>query len=157
MSGADERAGAVHALYARYGQLIGDQDWEAWLDLFTEDATYRVTTRDNELRSLPVGIMLCTSRAMLADRIDAGRHANIYRKHVNRHLVGLPSVSRVDEAIAASCTFCVIQTEDAGVPFVFAAGQYRDHIVARGPVLRFSRKVVVLDNSRIMTSMPIPL
>jgi anthranilate 1,2-dioxygenase small subunit len=97
---------------------------------------------------------------MLADRIDAGRHANIYRKHVNRLLLGLPSVapdSLGDGRIAATCPFCVVQTEDAGAPFVFAAGKYMDRLAVTDSGLQFRSKLVVLDNSRITTSMPVPI
>ena len=62
-----------------------------------------------------------------------------------------------DGALTAKCSFCVIQTEDAGVPFVFAAGQYRDELAPTEAGLRFRSKVAVLDNSRILTSMPVPL
>ena len=148
---------AVAQHYATYAELLDEHAWDEWLALFEDAAPYRITTRDNEAHGYPAAIMYCSNRLMLADRVDAGRYANIYRKHVNRHIVGRPNATRDGDIIRASCAFCVVQTEEGGSPFIFAAGKYRDELVVAGEALLLHNKLVILDNARIMTSLPLPL
>jgi len=147
----------VRQLYACYADLLDEHAWAEWLELFAPDARYKITTRDNEARGLPAGIMLCSNRAMLADRVDAARLANIYRQHVNRHLLGQPTVRVHEDRIEVQCPFCIVQTEQGGMPFIFAAGKYRDDLSEMNGRLVIQKKTVILDNSRIMTSLPLPL
>src|SRR5215468_9484460 len=74
-------------LYSEYVHLIDDDRLEAWPDLFTEQASYRVTTRENHDRGLPLALIYCAGRGMMADRISALRTANIYEPHVYCHMV----------------------------------------------------------------------
>ena len=147
----------VREHYTRYVDLLDEHAWAGWLELFAADARYQITTRDNDLRGLPAGVMLCSNRAMLADRVDAGRLANIYRQHVNRHLLGQASVQVDGDVVRVQCPFCVVQTAQGGMPFIFAVGKYRDELVEADGQLVIRSKAVILDNSRIMTSLPLPL
>jgi anthranilate 1,2-dioxygenase small subunit len=72
-------------------------------------------------------------------------------------LLGLPTATSDGREVAAACSFCVVQTEDAGNPFIYAAGRYVDRIAVTNDGLLFRSKLVVLDNSRVTTSMPIPI
>ena len=49
-------------------------DWPAF---FTDPCIYRITTRQNEARNMPLSIMLCDNHAMLYDRVEAIEKASI--------------------------------------------------------------------------------
>lgn len=149
---------AAVELYTLYADHLDNFEWPEWLDLFDANASYRVTTRDNESRGLPAGIMLCANRAMLEDRVNAARFANVYRQHYNRHILSQPRIwLREDGDIGASCSFAVMQTDQDGAAFIFAVGKYQDALAWQDERLIFKAKAVILDNSRVTTSMPIPL
>ena len=63
----------------------------------------------------------------------------------------------IDGDIGASCSFAVMQTDQDGAAFIFAVGQYQDALAWQDERLIFKAKAVILDNSRVTTSMPIPL
>ena len=153
------------ALRARIGDFlldvahaIDDDRLEAWAQFFTEQATYRITTRESEEAGMPIGIMACASRGMLEDRIKALRTANIFEPHTYCHLLG-PSRLRLvaPDLVAARTNFSVIRTMQNGESILFAAGRYQDEIVTgrEQPLLR--SRTVVLESRRIDVLLVIPI
>ena len=63
-----------------YGHAIDDGELQSWPDRFTEDGVYQITTRENYDGGLPLGILLCEGRGMMADRIKAMETANIFEQ-----------------------------------------------------------------------------
>jgi len=88
----------IEALYARYAHIIDDDRLEDWPELFVEDGTYRVTTRENHDNGLALGIMYCSGRGMMADRISALRQANVFEPHVYCHLTSNVAVLEASSA-----------------------------------------------------------
>jgi len=83
----------VHALLAEYGALLDLGHYDGWLELFAAECRYSVVPRENYDAGLPVALILCDSRAMLEDRIDALREANKFNILTDRHLIGLPRIA----------------------------------------------------------------
>lgn len=156
---ADETIRQVEEMILDYAHCIDDDRLEEWPGFFTEDGRYRIVTRDNFERGLPAGIMTCTSRGMMQDRILSLRNANIYEPHVYRHLVSAVRVrnGEADGEYTAASGFAVIRTMQDGAMSVFAAGRYLDRIVVDGGRPRFRERVCVLDSRRIDTLIVIPL
>jgi anthranilate 1,2-dioxygenase small subunit len=158
MADANMTQRIVDAIYD-YAHCIDNGALEDWPNLFTEDGIYRITTRESHDRGLPAGVMHCTSRGMLVDRILSLRKANIYEPHVYRHLISAPRVkpgAGADEWTAET-GFAVIRTMQEGDMAVFAAGRYLDRfrIVDGTPLI--AERVAVLDSRRIDTLIVIPL
>src|ERR1043165_7096259 len=86
-----ERILALHAAYIR---CIDGNTLEAWPEFFHEQCLYKVTTADNFKNGYEAGIIFADSKAMLIDRIQALRQANIYEKQAYRHILGLPNVTK---------------------------------------------------------------
>lgn len=145
-------------LYNEYVHLIDDDRLEQWPDLFTERAAYRVTTRENYDRGLPLSLISCDGRGMMADRISALRMANIYEPHVYCHIV---SVVQLLEATQHGCrtrsNILVMRTMQQGDTMIFACGRTFDSVVEDGGRLRFSSRVIVLDSRSVDTLLVIPL
>jgi len=76
----------VEALYYDYAQAI-DEEVERWPDLFTEDARYRVTSRENYDRKLPLAPIYCEGRGMILDRAMAVRQTTVYATRFMRHAI----------------------------------------------------------------------
>lgn len=137
---------------------IDEDDLEAWPGFFAEDGRYRITTRDNEARGLPVGIMLCEGRGMMQDRVLALRTANIYEPHRYRHILGPPRLREAEDGIVRSdSSFIVMRTMQDGRMDLFAAGSYRDLLRVEEDRVLFQERAAVLESRRVDVLIVIPI
>ena len=148
----------ISGLHATYVRLIDDDKLEAWEELFAEPCRYQVTTRENIERNLPLGLIECTSRGMLRDRIEALRRVNVYEAHTYSHQIsGLAIEERADGTYAARSNFLVIRTTADGEMQLFSAGVYADIIAISGGIAKFRERVVITESRRIDTLLVRPL
>jgi 3-phenylpropionate/cinnamic acid dioxygenase small subunit len=146
----------VENLHARYAHALDADRLEDWPLFFTEDGTYRITTAENEACGLPLPVLYAEGRAMLRDRVQSLRQANIYEPQRYRHLASSFLVERVDERVVrSSSNFLVIRIMQDGATLVFASGRYLDRIVV--PEMKYEERVVVCDSRRFDTLLAIPL
>lgn len=145
-------------LIDEYAALIDGDRLEEWLELFTEDATYRIAPRENYDRGLPVSLILCTSKDMLRDRILSLRQANEYNPHYDRHLVTNVR-ARPDGAdtVRIEAHYLVVQTNLEGQSRLFSAGRYHDKARLDGGRLLFTEKLVIVDSFSVPTLLATPL
>jgi len=147
----------VEDLHSRYSHAIDDDRLEEWPELFTETGKYRIATAENEARGLPLPVLSCDSRAMLRDRIQSLRHANIYEPQSYRHIISSIVLEKLDEKTVKSvASFLVIRIMQDGATTVFASGRYLDRIVL-APEPLYEERVVVCDSRRFDTLLAIPL
>jgi anthranilate 1,2-dioxygenase small subunit len=148
-------------LLADYGALLDLGNYAAWLGLFAPECTYNVVPRENYDRGLPVGLIYCDSRAMLEDRIMALREANKYNIHTDRHLIGLPRLSKTSglgaDGLAIEAPFAVYQTDQEGATRLFATGLYQDRLERAGATLKIRDKLILLDTFAVPTLLATPL
>jgi anthranilate 1,2-dioxygenase small subunit len=117
-----------------------------------------VISRQDYERNLPVGVMTCTSRGMLKDRVLSLRNANIYEPHVYRHLISAVRVrGETDGVWSVQTGYAVIRTMQTGDVSIFSTGKYLDRIVRVGDALKFRERTVVFDSRRVHTLMVIPI
>lgn len=148
----------IEELLARYGHTIDNDALEGWPDFFTEDAQYLVTTRDNHVKGRPIGLIYCDGSGMMQDRIVGLRQAIVFEPHVYRHIVGSILVSAAaDGGYSVESNFHILRTGADGTTVTYGCGRYLDEVVHRDGELRFRRRTVVLDSSRIDTLLVIPL
>jgi 3-phenylpropionate/cinnamic acid dioxygenase small subunit len=150
----------IENLLARYAHAIDDDQLEAWPDFFVEQGRYRITTAENHEQGMPLSLMYADSRAMLRDRVNALRHANVYEAQRYRHLISSVLVERIDANTArAVSAFQVVRIMHSGESMLFACGRYLDRIrlTGEGGLAQFEERVVVIDSRRVDTLMAIPL
>jgi 3-phenylpropionate/cinnamic acid dioxygenase small subunit len=150
----------VENLLARYVHAIDNDQLEAWPDFFVEQARYRITTAENQERGLPLSLVYADSRAMLRDRVNALRHANVYEAQRYRHTISSVLVERIDmHAARAVSAFQVVRIMHSGETMLFASGRYLDRIRIAGEagIAQFEERIVVIDSRRVDTLMAIPL
>lgn len=163
---ADEQAWAVRArrqfeaeqlLYA-YVEYIDDDRLEELPELFTEDGSYQIISRENVERGLPAPTMGCSNRNMLIDRIVSLRHANIYSQHAYRHVLSNVRVKAMegDEALVQS-NYVVMATRGDGIARVYSTGKYVDRLVFEEDGPKFKQKRVIFDTQLIDSLLVRPL
>jgi len=148
----------IIAAQAAYVRCIDSNALESWPDFFTDNCLYKVTTAENEKNGFEAGIIYADSRNMLIDRIVSLRQANVYEKQSYRHILGLPTILKNGGAEAECETpFIVARVMHDGETDLFATGRYLDTCRLAGNDIKFARKIVVCDSSRIDTLLAIPL
>jgi anthranilate 1,2-dioxygenase small subunit len=146
----------VELLHARYAHALDDDRLEDWPNFFTERGVYRIATAENEARGLPLPVVFCEGRAMLRDRVQSLRHANIYEPQRYRHIVSSILVEKMDDKRARStANFLVVRIMENGESTLFASGRYVDRI-ALGEML-YEERLVICDSRRFDTLLAIPL
>ena len=148
---------SVEDLHARYSHALDDDRLEEWPGFFTETGVYRIATAENEARGLPLPVLYCDSRAMMRDRVQSLRHANIYEPQRYRHMVSSVLVEKLgDQHVKSTSNFLVIRIMQDGGTTVFASGKYLDRILLT-PEPQYEERVVVCDSRRFDTLLAIPL
>ncbi len=148
----------VEAFMADYAHAIDADRLETWPDFFTEDAHYRVCTRENFELGLPLCVMSCNGRGMLRDRISALRTANVFEPHVYCHMIGaLRILERERDHVKTESNVQVIRTMADGAMMIFACGRSLDTLFTGCDPIRLSERIVILDSRQIDTLLVIPL
>ncbi len=149
---------ALQQLYADYAATLDHGDIARWPDFFTEDAVYRLQSRENFDRGLPLAIMAYESRAMLRDRV-VGVVDTIYHDPYSQcHVVGLPRLTKTEPgAVEAEAPLLVVRTKRDAMPETLLVGRSIDRLVETPEGWRFARRVVVYDNDLIPNSIIKPI
>jgi anthranilate 1,2-dioxygenase small subunit len=148
----------IEDFLTRYIHCIDDDRLEQWPDFFAERCLYKIISRENHDRGLPLGVMECDSRGMLKDRIASLRRANVYEPHTYRHQLSALEVSRLDDRrFACRSNYLVVRTMADGAMSIFSTGRYLDRIVAEADDLRFEERLVVFESRQVETLLVIPI
>lgn len=148
----------IEAFNADYANCIDSDRLEDWPEFFAQDGVYRVTTRENSERGLPISLIYARGRGMLTDRIIALRTANIYEPHVYCHQVSAVKVIGAQgDGWRSESNFAVMRTMVSGAMTLFACGRYCDRFVETSGVLRLAERIAVLDSRQIDTLLVIPI
>jgi anthranilate 1,2-dioxygenase small subunit len=148
----------IEDLHTRYIRCIDDDRLEEWPDLFTEICLYKIVTRENFDRGLPLGVMECNSRGMLQDRVTGLRRINVFEPQRYVHQISGLTVEQVDEkTVRCKSNYLVVRTVSDGSMILFSAGNYVDKIVLDGAIAKFEERLVIQDSRRIETLLVIPL
>jgi anthranilate 1,2-dioxygenase small subunit len=163
MSGLDLAPGAeldyrLRALNEAYGACLDDRQLENWPSFFTEDAFYRVTSRENFDSALPLSEIYCDGIGMIRDRAAAILNTTIYDLRPIRHIIGGSRLVKiVDGQMETRTNFALLESPSAQEPRVLMVGRYFDRLVARNDALLFSERSCVYDNYRINTTLIFPV
>ncbi|MFP6746677.1 MAG: aromatic-ring-hydroxylating dioxygenase subunit beta [Alphaproteobacteria bacterium] len=148
----------IEELITAYAHDIDDGALEGWPDYFTEDGSYLIITRESFEAGLPMGIMYCQGRGMMADRVKAMLTANIYEAHTYCHIIGRSQISALgEEQFQVRTNFNVIRTMQDGRTESFAVGKYLDVIEGRDGKPLFKERKVVLESRRVDILLVYPL
>ena len=137
-------------LFTRHGDLLDEDRFDEWVDLFTDECEYLVVARENVERGLPLATIRCESKGYLKDRVVAVTTTSMYTPRSQRHVVGAP-LQQADGTWTAS--YAVFQTLPDEPTSVFSVGRY----VASVEGERFARLHVVYDSNLVLNSIVKPL
>ncbi len=148
----------LQRLYADYAAAVDASDWDAWVDMFTDDCDYRVQPRENFDRGMPLATIALISKGMLKDRVYGIRETLFHDPYYQRHVTGTARVTgREGGIILAGANYAVFRTKPNGDSTVFNVGRYVDRIAVTEAGLKFAARLVVYDSEMIPNSLIYPI
>jgi salicylate 5-hydroxylase small subunit len=149
---------AVLALYGDSAAALDARELERWAGFFTEDAVYRLQSRENFDRGLPLALMAFESRGMLLDRAFGAKETIFHHPYHQRHLTGVPRVLGEDASgLRCEASYVVVRTKRDAMPEIVSVGRYVDRIVATPEGLRLAERLAIYDNDLIANSIIDPV
>ena len=147
----------VEDFYAAYGESIDSGELERWPGLFVEPCLYRIVSKENYDKGLPLSLMLCESLGMLKDRAFASKELNVYAPRAWRHSITQIRAREEGGRIEARANFVVFESLQDQHTRVLCAGRYIDALVRTEAGLRLREKICVYDAALIPGSIVLPL
>jgi salicylate 5-hydroxylase small subunit len=149
---------ALHALYADCAAALDARDLQRWPDFFTEDCVYRIQSRENVDRGLPLCTLAFESRAMLKDRVFGALDTIFHHPYHQRHITAAPRLVRQDErGLHCEASYVVVRTHRDALPEILSVGRYEDIVATTADGLRFAQRLVIFDNDLLPNSLIDPL
>lgn len=149
---------AIEDMIHAVARAIDDDRLDDFPGFFVESGVYKVASRFNLDRGLPLAQINCTSRGMIADRILSLRKANVFPTQRYRHLVsGIAVTADPDGTFAARSSYLVVRIMDDGGSGLYSSGEFRDRIRFVDGQPRFEERMVVFDGRSIDSLLAIPL
>jgi 3-phenylpropionate/cinnamic acid dioxygenase small subunit len=147
----------VEDFYAEYAEVIDTGALERWPELFVEPCLYRIVSKENYDKGLPLSLMRCESMGMLNDRAFASKELNVYAPRAWRHSITQIRAREEREQISARANFVVFETLPDQHTRILCAGRYLDTLVRTQAGLRLREKICVYDAALIPGSIVMPL
>jgi len=149
----------IEAFNAEYCAVLDAGQVELWPEFFTEDAIYRITSRENADLGLPVGLVYAEGRDMMHDRAVAVNRTQMFAPRYNLHIVTNTRVVDVNEQgeIQAEANFLLIETLVEGPSTTHLAGLYYDTFVRSGDKLLLKERQVIHDTNILANDLVYPV
>jgi 3-phenylpropionate/cinnamic acid dioxygenase small subunit len=149
----------VEEFNAEYCAVLDAGEIEQWPGFFTDDAVYRITSRENADADMRVGLVYAEGRGMLRDRAVAIARTQMFAPRYNLHMTSNVRVlgQSEDGEFSAQSSFMLMQTLIDGVTTLHLAGRYYDRFVHLNGTLLLRERQVVYDTTMIATDLVYPV
>lgn len=143
---------------ARYAACLDEDRLDDWLTFFTDDASYKIISRESWDRGLPMGVMSCDGRGMFVDRVVATKEVLVFASRYMRHIVGRARITDVaGDILRVDTSYIVVQTLVEKPTEIFQAGRYDDEFVTDNGSLLLRKRDCIYDSSIILNSLIYPI
>lgn len=135
----------LEVFYYEYANAV-NEEIECWTSFFTEDCVYKIVTRENYDRGLPLAIIYCEGIGMLHDRVSGIQKTSFHAPRYCRHLISnIRIVGRSESTLETQANFVVFESLVNSTTNVLSTGRYFDAIIRQDSTLKFREKICVLD------------
>ena len=148
----------LQALYGAYARVLDNGEYAQWPEFFTADAIYKVQSRENFDRGLPLAAIALESKAMLQDRVIGATDTIFHDPYCQRHVTSAPMVLELaGEIIHSEASYLVIRTRRDSMPEILSVGRYQDRVVGTADGFKFAERLCIFDNDLIPNSLIYPI
>jgi salicylate 5-hydroxylase small subunit len=150
---------AIQNLLLKSASILDGAELSNWPDLFTADGSYKLQSRENYDRGLPLCVVDLESQGMLRDRIEAVQDTIYHDPYSQCHVCGAPSIEVLEEIghYAVQSSFILTRVQHGKMPETLAVGRYVDVIVQASVGYQFKSRLAVFDNNLIPNSIIKPV
>jgi anthranilate 1,2-dioxygenase small subunit len=144
--------------YEQYTSCLDECDYERWSSFFVDDAQYRIISREDFSRGLPIGAMSCDGIGMIRDRVRALVEVLVFEPRIWRRYISSVRISSVTgNVIESKANFLLFESKMDREPQLNMLGQYVDTLVKENGTYRIKSRDCVYDNYRIQTTLFAPV
>lgn len=148
----------LNNFYQDNAAAIDQERWDDWMATFTDDCIYRIQSRENFDRNLPMAALSMEGMGMLKDRIYGITETIFHDPYHQTHVVSAPRIRSMEgELIHAEANYAVFRTKNDGIAQVFNVGRYIDQIEQSDKGLKLKSRICVFDNDMILNSLIYPI
>lgn len=144
---------------SEYCSALDHNEVEQWPEFFTEDAIYRITSRENVDLNMVVGLVYAEGKPMLHDRAVAISRTQMYAPRYLQHLVtNIRPIEEKDNLILAQANFILLQTLVEGPSTLHLTGSYYDIFERQADdSLLLKERQVIFDTSVLANDLVLPV
>jgi len=149
---------AVDQLNAQYAAALDERRFDDWPGFFLEDGQYKLQSRENFERGLPLALMALESQGMMKDRVYGITQTIYHGPYYTRHVVSPARVLSVEgDRILAQAHYAVFRTRPGDSSEVYNVGRYIDQIERNAGGLKFRSRLCVYDSEMVLNSLIYPV
>ena len=144
--------------YQEYAAAVDEERWDDWMAMFSDDCIYRIQSRENFERNLPMAALSLEGQGMLKDRIYGITETIFHDPYMQNHVVSAPRIRSIaDDLIHSEANYAVFRTKMDGIAQVYNVGRYIDQVEVRASGLKLKSRICLFDNDMILNSMIYPI
>ena len=148
----------IDQLNAAYAAALDDKRFDDWPLFFTEDGHYKVQSRENFDRGLPLALIALESQGMMKDRVYGISQTIYHAPYYMRHIISPTRVTSQDgDVVKVEASYAVFRTKPGSVSEVYNVGRYIDEIVKKRDSWKFKSGLCVYDREIILNSLIYPI
>lgn len=149
---------SVERFYESYYDSLDENRLSDWPPHFSEDCLYRVVSRENFERGLPLSTIVAESRNMLIDRVTGLTKTQVYAPRYYRRFPGPLRVQAESNAlVSVQHNLLIIQTLIDKQSEIVMSGRCHDKIELEQGRLQLKVRVFVFDSEMIPNSLIYPV
>jgi anthranilate 1,2-dioxygenase small subunit len=150
----------IEQFNATYAAALDELRLSDWANMFTEEASYVVLSRENEERGHPVGLIYCENRGMIRDRAFALEKTAMFAPRYLRHLISNLELLGQDAKgnVMARANYVILQVLfDRPDATIHQIGTYNDVFRRTESGLKLAQRRCVYDNLLVPNALCIPV
>ncbi len=147
----------VEEFYSSYYDALDELRLSDWPDHFSEDCLYRIVSRENYERGLPLSTILAESRNMLIDRVTGLTQTQVYAPRYYRRFPGALRIHALENNhVATNHNLLIVQTLIDRQSEIVMAGRCLDKLTREQGRLLLTERIFVFDSEMIPNSLIYP-
>ena len=148
----------IDQLNAAYAAALDDKRFDDWPLFFTEDGHYKVQSRENFDRGLPLALIALESQGMMKDRVYGITQTIFHSPYYMRHIISPARItSNLGAVITSETNYAVFRTKPGSASEVYNVGRYIDELIKKGDSWKFRSRLCVYDSEMILNSLIYPI
>lgn len=149
---------AIRGFYDDYYDILDSMNFEEWPELFSEECSYRVVSRENHEAGLPLALVGAESRGMLHDRVTGLRKTQVFAPRYYRRFPGpLRFMPATLNGTRIEHNLLVVQTLTDKQSEIVLVAHCSDLLVRENGRVLLKRRHVVYDSEMIPNSLIYPV